>query len=355
MKKQGLVRSVAALGLSVCLTVGGLFGLPAQAEEVTLNVYNWGDYIDPDTLAIFEERTGIRINYEMYETNEDLYTKLKKSKTSYDVIFPSDYMVERMIGEKMLTPLDYAAMPNASEQTDPRFLNQPYDPKSAYSVPYTWGTMGILYNPEMVEEAPTSWDALWDERYANSIFMLNSARDTIGITLKHLGFSVNSVDPGELEQAKQALIQQSPLVLAYVVDEVKDKMIGGEAALALVWGGDAQYCMTENPKLQYVVPNEGSNLFFDAMCVPASSKHPTEAMQFIDFLCEPEIAMQNYLYVGYAIPNVGAIALMGDQYGDSMVSNPPQEILDRCEVFRHLGDGAQVYDQLWTEIITSVY
>jgi len=328
---------------------------PPASASVTLNVYNWGDYIDLDTLDEFTARTGIRINYEVFETNEDMYTKLKRSATSYDLIFPSDYMIERMIREQMLQPIDFSAMPHAETYTDPRFLHQVYDPDQAYSVPYTWGTVGILYNTAMVPEAPASWDVLWDEAYANDILMLNSARDTLGAALKRLGYSLNSVDPGELEQAKQSLIEQSPLVLAYVVDEVKDKMIAGEAALALVWSGDAQYCMDENPDLDYVVPFEGSNLFFDAMCVPASSKNPIEAQMLIDFLCEPEIAMQNYLYVGYAIPNLGAIELMGGDYTDSMVSNPPQEVLDRCEVFRHLGDDVKLYDRIWTEIIMSLF
>ncbi len=360
MKKIKLISLVLALTLAIA-ALAACQPKPATpatnttpAEAVTLNVYNWGDYIDQDTLEAFTARTGIKINYDMYETNEDMYTKLKRSNASYDVIFPSDYMVERMIREKMLLPLDYAAMPNASANTDPRFTKQAYDPESAYSVPYTWGTMGILYNTSMVQEAPTSWNTLWDSAYEGNLLMLNSARDSIGIALKHLGYSLNSVDPAELEAAKQSLIEQSPLVLAYVVDDVKDKMIAGEAAVALVWSGDAQYCISENPDLAYVIPSEGSNIFFDALCVPASSKHPTEAMRFIDFLCEAEIAKQNYEYVGYAIPNTGAIELMGADYTDSPVSNPPQELLDICEVFRHLGDEVKVYDQLWTEILTSV-
>ncbi|MDR3051416.1 MAG: ABC transporter substrate-binding protein [Oscillospiraceae bacterium] len=347
MKK--VLLTLLALYLALCP-----LALAAAEEQVTLNVYNWGDYIDPDTLAVFEERTGIRINYELYETNEDMYTKLKKSKTSYDVIFPSDYMVERMIHEEMLLPLDYTAMPY-TQNIDPRFLNASYDPTHAYSVPYTWGTMGILYNTTMVDEAPADWDALWDARYDKSILMLNSPRDTIGIALKRLGHSLNSINPTELEEAKQSLIAQSALVLAYVVDEGKDKMVSGEAALALVWSGDAQYCIERNPELAYVVPPEGSNLFFDAICVPTSSKHPAEAMRFIDFLCEADIAAQNYEYVGYAIPNSAAVELMGDAYAASAVSNPPDETLSRCEVFTNLGDDTRIYDRIWTEIITSIY
>lgn len=339
--------------LLLCLVLLLSAPLSLAEEKVTLNVYNWGDYIDPETLKLFEARTGIRVNYEVYEGNEDMYTKLKKSNTSYDVVFPSDYMVERMIREGMLLPLNFDNIPNAA-QVDPRFMNLPYDPENTYSVPYTWGTMGILYNTTKVEEAPTSWASLWDEQYAGDILMINIGRDTIGITLKSLGYSINATDPDQLAQAKQKLIDQSPLVLAYVVDEVKDKMIAGEAAMALVWSGDATYCMSENPDLDYVVPQEGSNIFFDAMCVPTASKHQAQAEMFINFLCEPEIARINYDYVGYAIPNQGAIDLMGEEYMDSPVNNPPQEVLDRCEVFVHLGDDAKVYDKIWTEIITSL-
>jgi len=346
------MKKLAAI---LALALAMAFALPALASAVTLNVYNWGDYIDVETLREFEQRTGIKVVYDTFETNEDMYTKLRNTPTSYDLIFPSDYMVERMIRERMLLPIDMAGMPNAQTYTDPRFLHQVYDPEQAYSVPYTWGTVGILYNNALAAEAPISWDALWDGAYANDILMLNSARDTIGTALKRLGFSLNSVDLDELEAAKLSLIEQSPLVLAYVVDEVKDKMIAGEAALALVWSGDAKYSMDENPDLDYVVPIEGSNLFFDAMCVPASSKNPVEAQMLIDFLCEPEIAMQNYLYVGYAIPNMGAIALLGDEYTDSMVTNPPQEVLDRCEVFRDLRDDVKLYDRIWTEILMSLY
>lgn len=336
--------------LSLCCLLA-LGAAPALAADV-VNVYNWGDYIDPDTLDLFTERTGIRVNYDLYETVEDMYTKIKRSNTSYDVIFPSDYMIERMIQEEMLLPIDFGNVPEYA-QIDPRFQGQPFDPEDQYSVPYTWGTMGILYNTTLVEEAPTSWSALFDPQYAGNVLMLN-ARDSIGITLKYLGYSLNSTDPDEVEEAKALLIEQGrEIVLAYVVDEVKDKMIGGEAALALVWAGDATYCMSENPDLNYVIPEEGSNLFFDSMCIPTSSQNKEAAEAFINFLCEPEIAAINYEYVGYAIPNLGAIELLGEEYLDSPVSNPPQELLDLCEVFRH-GPQAQLYERVWTEIITSL-
>lgn len=331
-----------------------LLPFSSLAAKETITVYNWGDYIDPDVLYQFEEETGIRVIYETFETNEDMYTKLSKAKASYDVICPSDYMVERMIREKLIQPINWENIPNAV-QIQERFRNLSYDPENAYSVPYTWGTMGILFNTTMVSEKPTSWQTLWDEQYADSILMLNAPRDTMAITLKSLGYPLNSTDEAQLEEAKNVLIEQSPMVLAYVVDEVKDKMISGEAAVALVWSGDATYCMSENDELDYIIPEEGSNIFFDAWCIPTNAKNVSGAEKFIDYLCDPEIAKQNFEYVGYAIPNQGAIDLLGEEYLSSPVSNPPQELLDKCEIFEHLGEATRVYDSLWTEVITSLW
>lgn len=331
-----------------------LLPLSSFAAKEKISVYNWGDYIDPDVIEQFEAAYGIDVIYETFETNEDMYTKISKSKASYDVIFPSDYMVERMIREKLVQPIHWENIPNAS-QVQERFLNLSYDPENAYSIPYTWGTMGILYNTTMVSEKPSSWQTLWDEQYADSILMLNAPRDTLAITLKSLGYPLNSTDEAQLEEAKNALIEQSPLVLAYVVDEVKDKMIAGEAAVALVWSGDATYCMAENDELDYIIPEEGSNIFFDAMCIPANAKNVSGAEKFINYLCDPEIARQNFEYVGYAIPNQGAIDLLGEEYLTSPVSNPAQELLDKCEIFEYLGESTRVYDSLWTEVITSLW
>ena len=321
----------------------------AQAE--TLNVFNWGDYIDMDTIRQFEEETGISVVYQLYETNEDMYAKMKSS--SFDVIFPSDYMVERLIREKRVQPINWDNIPNAAN-IDPRFTHMSYDPESAYSVPYTWGTMGILYNTGMVDEAPVSWDTLMDPAYTMDMLMLNSPRDTLGIALVMTGHSLNSTDEGDIEDAKALLIEQKPMVLAYVVDEVKDKMIAGEAAVALVWSGDATYCMDENDELDYVVPQEGSNIFFDAICIPSDAKNVPAAEKFIDFLCRADIAAKNYEYVGYAIPNTAAIEVLGaEEYNASPVNNPPQEVLDKCEVFRYLPQEEQErYDRAWTEIIS---
>ena len=318
----------------------------------TISVYNWGDYIDSETIDIFEAETGIRVIYETFETNEDMYAKIAMGGSSYDVIIPSDYMVERMIQENLLQKINWANIPNV-KNIDERFIYESYDPGFEYSVPYTWGTMGILYNTEAVLEAPTSWETLMDETYKMDMFMLNSPRDTLGIALVMCGYDINSTDPAELAVAKAKLIEQKPLVLAYVVDEVKDKMVGGEAAVALVWSGDATFCMSESDELSYVVPKEGSNIFYDSMCIPHNARNVSGAEKFIDFLCRADIAAMNYDYVGYAIPNKAAIELMGaEEYNASPVNNPPQETLDKCQVFKYLGDETRLYDTIWTEIIS---
>ena len=204
-----------------------------------------------------------------------------------------------------------------------------------------------------VAEAPTSWQTLMDETYTMDMLMLNSPRDTLAIALVMAGHDLNSTDPDDLADAKAILIEQKPMVLAYVVDEVKDKMIGGEASVALVWSGDATYCMDENDALDYVVPEEGSNIFFDSICIPANARNVEGAEKFIDFLCRADIAAMNYEYVGYAIPNTAAIELLGaEEYNASPVNNPPQEVLDKCQVFKYLGDDTKLYDQIWTEIIS---
>ena len=372
-KKKGFWILLAVIALFVYLAFGGS-GEPADVEIIeeeeesepfavmpaspvkmtgeTISVYNWGDYIDSDVIDIFEAETGIKVIYETFETNEDMYAKIAMGGSSYDVIVPSDYMIERMIQEGLLQPVNWNNVPNV-KNIDPRFTHESYDPDFRYSVPYTWGTMGLLFNTETVLEEPDSWDILLDEEYKMDLFLLNAPRDTTAIALVMSGHDLNSTDPADLADAKKLLIDQKPLVLAYVVDEVKDKMIAGEASGALVWSGDATFCMSESDELSYVVPKEGSNIFYDSMCIPANARNVSGAEKFIDFMCRADIAAMNYDYVGYAIPNAAAIELWGaEEYNASPVNNPPQETLDKCHVFKYLGDDTRIYDQIWTEIIS---
>lgn len=321
----------------------------SNQNQTVLNVYNWGDYIDESVIDEFEKEFNIKVNYEDFATNEEMYVKIKSGGTDYDVAFPSDYMIEKMIKEDLLMKLDMNNIPNY-ENIDNRFKNLSFDPDNEYSVPYMWGTVGILYNQKMVEEPVDSWDVLWDSKYKGQILMLDSQRDSIGIALKKLGYSLNSRNLNELEEAKEELIEQKPLLLAYVGDEVKDMMIGEEAALAVVWSGDAVYMMEENEDLRYIVPNEGSNYWFDNMVIPKTSKNKEEAELFINFMSRPEIALKNTDYIGYSTTNKETMKLLDQEVINDEVAYPGNDVINNCEVFLDLGDFIKEYDKIWTEV-----
>ncbi len=330
--------------LTLCLPLAGV------AEEV-VNVFNWEDYISQEALDQFTQETGITVNYMNFTTNEDMIVKVRNSPSSFDVVFPSDYMIERMIAEDLLAPIDFNNVPNF-QYIEQSLLNPTYDPTGAYSVPYMWGTVGILYNKTMVSEPVTSWGILFDTKYKNNVFMIDSIRDCLGVTLKYLGYSMNTRDPLELNAAKELLIQQKKdgIVKAYQVDETKDKMVAGEAALALVWSGDAQYAIDLNPDLAYVVPDEGSNIWVDGMVILKDAKNKENAEKFIDFMCRPDIAAMNCEEIWYSSPNTGAIELMGTEYSDNLTMNPTQDIIDRCEFFNDIQDFIEIYNAMWLEI-----
>ncbi len=319
------------------------------SSKSVLNVYNWGDYIDETVLKEFEKQYKIKVNYDTFTTNEDMYIKLKAGGSSYDLLIPSDYMIKRMIDEDRLEKLDFKNIPNY-KYIGSTFKNLEYDPQNEYSVPYMWGTVGILYNKTMVAPKPDSWNVLWDQKYAKQILMMDSQRDSIGITLKMLGYSLNSQDLAELEKAKNILIQQKPLVLAYVVDEVKDKMIAEEAALAVVWSGDAVYCMRENENLDYVIPKEGSNLWFDAMVIPKGAPHKEAAEKFINFMCDTRIAFRNTDYIGYSSPHTEAVKKLPKEITSNHSAYPLEEDLKTSEVFTNLGSVLKDFDRIWTEV-----
>lgn len=336
----------------ICITVmtllAGTTGC-GSSRQATLTVYNWGDYIDKSVIAAFEKQHNIKVIYEEFATNEDMYVKLKAGGTAYDVAIPSDYMIKKMINEDMLNKPDFNNIANY-KYIDERFKNLAYDPANEFSVPYMWGTVGILYNKKMVKEPVDSWKILWDKKYAKQILMLDSQRDAIGITLKMLGYSLNSKNPAELEAAKQMLIKQKPLVLAYVGDEVKDKMIGNEAALAVIWSGDAVFMKRENPDLEYVIPKEGTNIWFDAMVIPKASKQKKEAELFINYLCSPEVAFKNATFIGYSTPHTEAKKMLPAQLTSDKTYYPAKDELKNSEVFEDLSTTLPLYDRIWTEI-----
>lgn len=323
---------------------------PAFADGV-VNVFNWEDYINEDVILMFEEETGIKVNYMNFTLNEDMMVHVRNSPGAFDVVFPSDYAIERMISEELLQPIDFEKVPNAVNTLD-WLLNPDYDPDNQYSVPYMWGTVGILYDTERVTGPVDSWRVLFDEQYKGEVFMMDSPRDTLGVALKYLGYSVNSKNPVEIQAAANLLIDQKQrgIVKAYQVDETKDKMVAGEGILALVWSGDAQYAINLKQSLAYAVPREGSNIWVDGMVIPASAQNIDNAHQFIDFLCRPDIARLNCEYIEYSSPNSEAIKLMGEDYTENTNLNPSQETIDSCEFFHDNQDVKILYDTFWGQV-----
>jgi len=335
--------------LSFILLTGLLSGCSNSEDQVVLNVYNWGDYIDESVLDTFEEETGIKVNYETFATNEEMYTKIKNGGSQYDVVIPSDYMIEKMISEDMLETLDYTKIPNYKNIGD-EFKNLNFDPENKYSVPYFWGTVGIIYNSDIIKEDIDSWDVLWDEKYANRFTMVDSQRDSIMVALKKLGYSMNTKNVDELNEARDLLIAQKPLVLAYVGDNVKDMLISEETEMAVVWSGEASAVIQEYPQFRYALPKEGSNLWFDNIVIPKESKNVDAAHQFIDFLCRGDIGFLNADYVGYSTCNTEAKAMINPELIGTTYAYPEAIKIQNYEIFEDPGEFILEYDRVWTEI-----
>ena len=351
MKKRKLIGALLCVIVATALFTGcGSKG----GENGVVYVYNWGEYIDPETIEMFEEETGIKVEYEEYETNEIMYPKVAAGTSNYDVLCPSDYMITKLMENDMLAELNFDNMPNAKANIGAQYYEQAagFDPGNKYCVPYCWGTVGILYNKTMVDEPVTSWDILWDEKYADNILMQDSVRDAFMVALKRNGHSMNSLNESELEQAKNDLIAQKPLVQAYVVDQVRDKMIAGEAAMGVIYSGEAIYTQRENPDLEYVVPEEGSNVWIDGWVIPKNAENKENAEKFIDFMCRPEIALMNFDYITYSTPNDAARALIEDEeIRNSKIAFPDLSQYNNMEVFVYLGEeGDELYNNLWKEI-----
>lgn len=348
-------KKLGALVLTTLLCITSFTGCSNNSKESTnknvIKVFNNGDYINPDLINLFEEQTGIKVIYDTYDSNEIMYQKVKSSPGTYDLIFPSDYMVEKMLKENMLEKINYDNIPNYINIGE-KFKGLPYDPTNEYSVPYMWGTIGIIYNADKIKDPIDSWDALWNPKYKGEIFMFDSIRDTIAIALKKLGYSLNSTNKEEIYAAADELIKQKPLVQSYVMDEVKDKMVNEEGYFATVYSGDAIYIQDEAPdlNLKYVIPKEGSNKWFDTMVIPKDAPNKDGAEKFINFLSDPEMAKENVEYIGYATPNIAAYNLLDEETRNNPTVYPPDEVLDKCEAFIDLGDKIKLYDDAWLNV-----
>lgn len=345
------MKKITVLLLALFLALP-LAGCRAEETERTINVYNWGEYIDESILEEFEEETGIHVNYKTFASNEMLYSAIKGGGNNYDVIFPSDYMVARMQEEGMLRELDYSKIPNAAN-IDPRYLNPAYDPEQKYSIPYMWGTTGIIYNTTMVDEAPTCWMDLFTTELKGQVLIFDNPRDCIGLSLKALGYSFNTTNKDEIAEAADLLIRQKEegIVQAYVMDQIFDKMINNEAAIGTYYAGDYLTMVEENPDLAFVQPEEGSNLFVDAMCIPTCSKNYEDALAFINFMCRDDIVLRNCEETGYSSPSVTAMELMDEEMASDPIAYPGEDILNKAETFGGLpGDTLTFYDHEWIRI-----
>lgn len=314
-----------------------------------LSVLNYDIYIDKNLLKEFEKDNNVKIKYDTYSTPEDMYIKAKAGASNYDLIISSDYMIERMINEGMANKINFENIPNY-KYIGEDFKSQPYDPNNEYAVPYFWGTLGILYNKNTVDVSSNSWEILWDENHNQKIIMMDSQRDSFGAALKLLGYSMNTVNEKELDEAMNLLLKQKPLVMAYITDGAPDIMVNEEADMALVWSGEAVSAMSENENLGFVIPKEGSNIWIDAMFIPKTTKNQPLAEKFINFLCSTEATLRNIDEVGYSTVNTEALKQVDEELLNNNAFNIPKEDIDRMEMLRDPKEFMDLYTQRWTQI-----
>lgn len=337
---KSLIRvflSILLVSIILLIVIHHLNDSMGYSGKNTLTIYNWGDYIDEDLIKQFEKETGIKVVYETFDSNEAMLTKIKQGGTSYDVAVPSEYTIEKMIDEDLLIPLDHSKLPNL-KNIDERFLDLSFDPENKYSVPYFWGTVGIVYNHKMVGDMKfNSWNDLWNPKLKNNLLLVDGAREVIGMGLNSLGYSLNDTNKSHLLEAKAKLDKLTPNIKAIVGDEIKMLMANNEAAAALVWSGDASEMMAENEDLDYVVPEEGSNLWFDNMVIPKTAKNIDGAYKFINFMLDAKVAAQNTEYVCYSTPNKAALKYMPEEMVNDERFYPSPELTEKLEVYENLG------------------
>ncbi len=353
------LRVLGSALLLACLILGLATTGSAAKEQVTINVYNWGQYISDgtdgyiDVNAEFEKETGIKVNYITYDSNETMYTKLKTGGSSYDVIIPSDYMIARLIEEDMLLPLNYDNIPNAA-YVMPAYRGMAHDPQDAYSVPYTWGCTGIIYNTKYVDEADVgSWDLLWNEKYSGKILMFDNPRDAFGVAEFCLGYDLNTTNEQELQACAELLKKQKPLVQDYFMDQMYSALEHEEAWIGVYYAGDFIQMQWENEALAFCFPKEGFNLFVDSFCIPKSCQNKDAAEAYINFLCRPDICGQNLDYLGYSAPIEGATEYMDEEMATNPIAYPDEATLARGRAFLNLpAKTNQKMDSLWLEVKT---
>lgn len=353
-------RKLIVLGIIFIFVLSSLFACGNENSEAsnensenTLTVLNYGKYLDESVIKQFEAETGIDIKYEEYESPEEMYTKYKAGAIDYDVICTSEYIIQKLISEDEVLEQDYASLSNYDNlDKDLLTIAQSYDPNNTYTVPYFYGTVGIVYDTTKVtEEEVSTWNCLWDESHKNEIIMMNSVRDAFIPALKLCGYGINDTSESNLREALQLLDKQFPIVYAYFVDEIGDEMISGNAHMALIYSGEAAYAMDFNEDLAYTIPKEGSNLWIDSWFIPKTCKNEEGAKQFIDFLCSHDAAMTNFEYVYYASPVISVIEALDEEVRNNEAVIPSKESLTNCEIFISIDDEkTALLNHLWQEL-----
>ena len=345
---------ILALVLVSCLALGVAGCGGGDKKEEVVYVYSWGDYLDPETLKIFEKETGIHVILDEYDTNESMYPRVAEGAVHYDVLCPSDYMIQKLISNNLLQPLDFNKLPDAKKNIGEEFFKQSesFDPGNKFAVPYCWGTVGIIYDKTKVTDPVDSWNILWNEKYKGQILMQDSARDAMMIPLKLMGRSMNETDKNVLTEAQAMLVKQKPLVQAYVVDEVKEKLIGSEAAMGVVFSGEALIVLRENPNMAFAIPKEGTNFWIDGWVITKDAQNVDNAHKFIDFMCRPDIAVMNFDYLGYSTPNTAVKELEEDEdIKNSPIAFPSPETYAGQETYQYLGNEMdEYYNSLWMKV-----
>lgn len=348
-------RSFKLLLLSICIIIMGTFFVGCTknySEEISF--FNYGENIDEETIKEFEKKYGIKVNVETFDDMETMYQKVSNSGVTYDVILVSDALMPRMIKNNLVQELNKDNIPNIS-QMDEEYLDLNIDPGNKYSVPYMFGTVGLIYNKDVVKEEVDSWDILWNEKYKNKIFMFDTYRDTIGIALKKLGYSLNSENQKEIEEAKELLLEQRKLVdPVYGVDNGTTMIPAGESDINVIWSGEGLNLQDEYPNLTYVVPKEGANFWIDSLCIPHNAKNVSGAEKFINFVSDKESALRIADEIGYTTPNKEARLEQPEEVRNNPNAYMPKEIMDRCEIYVDLPkDVKKLYDNAWIQIKSS--
>lgn len=355
------MKKLFAMALVLSLTAGLLTGcvysrdsLGGDTSSNVVNVYNWGEYIDESVLKDFEAATGIKVNYQMYDSNETMYSKIAGGGANYDVVIPSDYMVARLIEEDLLAPLNFDNIPNFAD-IDPALKNPAYDPENLYSVPYMWGLMGVIYNTKAVDEEDLgSWDLLWNEKYAGDILMIDNSRDAIGIALKRLGYSYNTTDEAQVRQAVDLLVEQWPIVQAYVMDDIFQKLEGANAYVGTYYYGDYLTMYENNPDLGFYIPEEGTNIYVDAMCILKDAPNKENAEAFINYMCSTQAGLKNCEAIWYSSPLLSVREELDPEIADDPYAYPDADIMAKCESYAGLPQNIlDLYDSEWIRLKTT--